>query len=339
MADAEFILAELVAALAALPSNIIAHVEPPREFRIFRAGRNETRKGVFTFDAEAAKSVQSRSEVWGVEHAIDYNHAMIANAAATPAPDEAGKAAGWFRLALRDGELWAVDVRWTPAAARAISAGEWRYISPYFSHTKEGRVIELLNVAITNLPATNKLDPLVALSVVSDTGCVHTEDNRRMDKALLTALGLAETASDADVAVRIAALVQSEAASKANVAKLSADVARLEGELATERTSKLSEEIEAAVKAGKLMPALREWAINTAKTAPETIRAYLNTAAPVVQIENQGERKPAENPSNKSTVALTADDKHVLSLLSVSGLDENKFAENRAKYDAERRGN
>lgn len=126
------------------------------------------------FDAAAAKSVMAEYAKHGADLMIDYDHASLADAAIDSAL--AGRAAGWFDLELRNGELWAVNVRWTPAADAALRAKEWRYTSPAFAIDNKGRVTRLLNVAITNLPATRRLDPLMAASagkkmiMASDTG-------------------------------------------------------------------------------------------------------------------------------------------------------------------------
>jgi phage I-like protein len=109
-------------------SSAVASDEPPKEFKIFSAGKVETTKGTFTFDDVAAKSVMAEYAKHGTDLMIDYDHASLADAAIDPAL--AGKAAGWFDLELRNGELWAVNVRWTPAAEAALRAKEWRYTSP-----------------------------------------------------------------------------------------------------------------------------------------------------------------------------------------------------------------
>lgn len=137
--------------------------EPPSEFRIFAAGANETVKGMIVFDEAAATSVMAEYEAHGIELPIDYDHAMLGGTSADPAL--AGRAAGWFTLEVRNGELWAVNVRWTEPAAEALRRKEWRFMSPAFQTDESGRVLSLLNVAITNLPATRRLEPLMAASM------------------------------------------------------------------------------------------------------------------------------------------------------------------------------
>jgi hypothetical protein len=65
---------------------------------------------------------------------------------------------------VRAGELWATRVRWTPGAAAAVAAGEWKYVSPTFITDEDARITELINCALTNLPATKRMAPLVAAS-------------------------------------------------------------------------------------------------------------------------------------------------------------------------------
>ncbi len=139
----------------------VAGDEPPTEFRIFTAGTVETSKGTFTFDAASAAAVMAEYAKHGTDVMIDYDHAALAELAIDPAL--AGRAAGWCGLEVRNGELWAVNVRWTPPAAEALKAKEWRYMSPAFTH-RDGVINGLLNVAITNMPATRNLEPLIAAS-------------------------------------------------------------------------------------------------------------------------------------------------------------------------------
>lgn len=136
----------------------------PSEFRIFRAGENETTKGTFLFDDASAASVLAEYEAHGIDVMLDYDHASLDTMAARD-PAQAGKAAGWCKIEVRNGELWAVNVRWTPPAAEALQAKEWRFMSPAFQTDEAGRITSLLNVAITNLPATRRLEPLIAASM------------------------------------------------------------------------------------------------------------------------------------------------------------------------------
>lgn len=137
--------------------------EPPDAFRIFSSGNVETTKGTFTFDAKAAALVLAEWKRHGSELMIDYDHASLLVGAD---PAQSGKAAGWFNLEVRADGLYAVNVRWTPLAADALRRKEWRYMSPAFTTDESGRVTSLINVALTNLPAIRRLEPLMAASLV-----------------------------------------------------------------------------------------------------------------------------------------------------------------------------
>jgi phage I-like protein len=72
--------------------------------------------------------------------------------------------AGNFDLELRPDGLWATNIHWTPRAEGYLRAGEYLYFSPAFAHDADGRVTRLVNIALTNLPATFGQEPLVAAS-------------------------------------------------------------------------------------------------------------------------------------------------------------------------------
>ena len=136
----------------------------PSEFRIFRAGWNDTEKGSVLFDAEAANSVMASAAKWGVDFMIDLEHQAVTSA--TPPEPTARDARGWFRVELRAGELWAVNVKWTEDGAARLLSKRQRYISPAFSYDPEtSRVLSLLNVAIVAMPATHEAQPLMAASM------------------------------------------------------------------------------------------------------------------------------------------------------------------------------
>jgi phage I-like protein len=133
---------------------------PPSEFRIFAVGLNRSTKGDFVFDDEAAASVMRQYGDHGVDLSIDYDHAAL-QAGAVPA-------AGWCKLEVRNGELWATSVKWTPRGHAALEDGEWRYYSPLFEYDEETRrVRKLINVAITNTPALYGVNALVAASALA----------------------------------------------------------------------------------------------------------------------------------------------------------------------------
>lgn len=221
--------------------------EPPSEFRIFAAGEIETTKGTFLFDATAAASVIAEYEAHGIDLMVDYDHASLGSEH-SPDPAQAGKAAAWFNLEVRDGELWAVNVRWTPRAAEALRQKEWRFMSPAFGADAEGRITSLLNVAITNLPATRRLQPLMAAkrAVVALGG---TMDPNLVQKAL-DALEAGDSAAALDLLKQlIAAAAAGGADPDANTEDAPPPVGDGGADEATEPPAQMSSEDKAAVAA------------------------------------------------------------------------------------------
>lgn len=153
---------EMVGGLITVALNALADSErkPPTEFKIFPYGTVDTTKGTFKFTPEACDALLEERARHSADVQIDYDHLAIESAK----PGD-GKAAGWCTLEKRDDGLWAVNVRWTPAAAQMLSDGEYRYFSPFFGATKrEKLIVMLMNIAITNLPATYNIEALVAAS-------------------------------------------------------------------------------------------------------------------------------------------------------------------------------
>jgi hypothetical protein len=131
---------------------------------IFPLGRMiTTLKGTFILTDEGAREVMQRYVEHGTDLHFDYEHLSIEPE--KNANPELAAAAGWFDLELRPDGLWATNIRWTPRAEKMLRDGEYRYISPAFHADEEGQIHELVNVALTNLPATDNLNALVAASM------------------------------------------------------------------------------------------------------------------------------------------------------------------------------
>lgn len=153
------------------PSSAVHQPTPaPSEFLIWAFGDVEcvhlTPDGLedstYLFDEEGGDAVMARWRDYGNRLSIDYDHLATKGGRAGD-----GKAAGSFVPDLRADGLYATDIKWTPAAAEEISNGEWLYFSPVFTFDEEGRIISLVNLALTNVPATKNLRPLVAATALA----------------------------------------------------------------------------------------------------------------------------------------------------------------------------
>jgi phage I-like protein len=172
--------------------------EPPKEFVIFPAGRVQTAKGNFLFDDIASKMVMADYEQAGIRRMVDLEHLSTDPNAPNYDPD----ARAYFDLELRNGQLWAINVEWSPDGDNRIRTGKQRYISPAFAFDKvTKRITSLYNVAIVAIPATYDMPALVAASKRSGQPMAALSFEVKMPdemKKICSALGLADDATVED---------------------------------------------------------------------------------------------------------------------------------------------
>jgi hypothetical protein len=186
---------------------IAVNESPPSEFRIFKAGENSTLKGTFLFDDEAARLVMAAYEAHGVLPMIDLEHLSLEDPEKSVNFDP--DARGWVHIELRNGELWAVGVTWTPDGEARLREKRQRYISPAFTFDEETRrITALVNIAITALPATDHTPALVAASRRQTLAAYGESMTPEQFAALAEALGLGADANVEDVVATVAAMVK-----------------------------------------------------------------------------------------------------------------------------------
>ncbi len=153
--------------------------QPPTEILLFPLGETQAtkfggyRESVFLTEANGQAIVEEWSRR-GITGHFDYNHAVITDSpSGTPS-------AGAFDLEMRSDGLWVVNIRWTPKMLEYFKAKEMQYYSPYFETTEgdDGKpyVTALLNVAITNWPATDQQKPLIALKATTQPKQAKTQN-------------------------------------------------------------------------------------------------------------------------------------------------------------------
>lgn len=194
---------------------------------------------------------------------IDYEHAS--EDWDIPA-DGGAPAAGWIEeLELRDNGIWG-RVSWTPKGADRVANKEYRFLSPvFFFDSVTLEVIALCSVGLVHLPNLN----LVALNR-------RGEAQEQPMKTVLAALGLAETATEADAIKAINALRDerqkalnaSEAPSlekfvpraqhDETVKALNEAKIKLDAHEKATNEARVSDLIDGAVKAGKIAPAAKD---------------------------------------------------------------------------------
>jgi phage I-like protein len=88
-------------------------------------------------------------------------------------------------------------------------------------------------------------------------------------------------------------------------------------QLKTERASEIAEkQLDLALRAGKITPAMKDWALEYAKSDPKGFEAYVANAPKIVPI---GEKLEHESEGTKTeTIQLTTEDKQMAVLMGVS---------------------
>lgn len=175
-------------ALLAAMATELPDGDVPTEIRLLPAGTFRTRPhdGRGPWSVKDADAIVSATKALKLDLPIDYDHQTQRSADnGKPAP-----AAGWIKdVFARDGEIWA-RVEWTKPGLKRLKRREYRYVSAVFFHDKAGVVTRIHGAALTNDPA------LYMEAIVS----ASTEMEDQLDpKELRKALGLPETATDAEV--------------------------------------------------------------------------------------------------------------------------------------------
>lgn len=335
------------------PENIVA--VPPEWIQLLPAGEFRGRDGRGPYRNDDPEAIIRATVAYqaGADMPMDYDHQLEYSARnGQPAP-----ASGWI-VELKNqfgGAVWG-RVRWTEKAAAHIKAREYRYLSPVFRHTADGRIVRIESAALTNVP---NLD-LVALASRQrgDEAQPHTrEEDMDLKKMLTGILGLPADSADDAVTAKVQGLVtaaHSAGAGMATIAKAvgapdgaTADVIATEVRALASRAtapdpakfvpiamyqeastalSGLRKEmaassakslVEEAKATHKVSPAMEEWAQGYAEKDPEGFKAWMSASAPVVPT---GSQTPEGTPPS-GTGKLSDTDRAVCAQLGIAEAD------------------
>lgn len=303
----------------------------------------------------AAEAVIAHTKAYAgkMELAVDYDHQT--ELAAVKGVGGRAPAAGWISaasLTVEDDGIYGT-VEWTPAATAALSAREYRYLSPTFWNDKAGNVLVIKGAGLVNIPAIDALASLAATDLNPETqmdyskiatalGLAATateaeilaaiaklagEDVGEMVATAATALGLATTASLKDIlgAATTAATKTLEIDPKAFVPM--AAFLELQASVASFQTDKTADAVTAALAAGKLSPAMKDWGLALCKSDPAAFAAFVDKA-PVI-VGGAGADLGAKPDFDGTAATLTETE---LATASALGLTPAAFAT--AKKDA-----
>lgn len=219
-------------------------------------------------DAEAV----IRASLPGLEFlCVDFNHAVMHDDG-RPKP-----AAGWIKALEARAGFIVGRVEWTPSGVDALRNREYRFISPMFTHDKEGTIIAILGAGLTNTPALR-----VLAAVASAEGPpVMSQDPF---PALCAALGLPADATPEAALARAEALTRQQPDPSAYIAR--ADVDALLATAAEERRrhneERVARKIEAASLAGKVVPAIKAWAVALCRKDEASFDEFVAKMPPIV---------------------------------------------------------
>lgn len=332
----------------------------PDSFRLLPYGRFRSADGSgrpvdvpagWFLDLPAAQRIVDAAQARAGQMVLDYEHqTLLAADNGQPAP-----AAGWVgRLEARADGLYAVDVTWTERAAAMIVAREYRYVSPVFQYDRPtGTVLSLAHVALTNDPGLDGLTDLAALKSLGAAAAAallpapNVFTKEKPMKELLTALGLTETATEAEALSALAALKNTHgtelAALKAaapdparfvatatlsavqgQLAATNAELAALKAQVAEDEVDKV---VSAALDAGQLIPATENWARELGKSDLAALKAFV-AAAPVVVAPGQSQSGGAAGMGAGAGATGTPGTAtgEELAVMKALGLDAGQFA-------------
>lgn len=214
----------------------------------------------------------------GIDLAIDVNHSTDLQAP----QGKAAPAVGWVsKLAKNDaGEIWG-EVAWTDEGKALVLSRAYRYISPVFAYDPDSREIQaLIGAGLTNRPNL-RLQALNQESTPAAKVAGITKEDISM-KMLCAALGLPETATEAELVQAINA-IKTKPGTAANAQAVDLAVYAPRADLALmEQRALNAEKTLADLKAGDLAKRSEDAvdaAIKDRKIAPASKAAYLAMCA------------------------------------------------------------
>ncbi len=298
----------------------------------------------FEVDPESLAELVQAFSARGTDLVIDYEHQSLKGVQAP--------AAGWIKdLEVREDGLWA-KVEWTEQAEEYLRRREYRYFSPVLRLDPESRrPLELMNVALTNVPAIRGLTPLVAkwggearepmlhgaLELKAGEGGADREAdgvNPGLAQELKARLGLEPEAPAGALWRKSVELLQELAHNlglpgEANVSQIKGGMEALKA--GEKRLKPLQAEVEAlkaqmlematvqtveeAMMAGKISPAQKDWALTYCRRDPESFKTYVDKAPRVVPV---GERLNLGEAIGRKHQGLTPEELAVCRAMNLS---------------------
>lgn len=207
---------------------------------------------------------------------VDFDHAMESKDHSRAAP-----AAGWIeKIEAREDGLWGF-VSWTSEGREKIAGRMYRFISPVFTHTKDGEIKAILRAGLTNTPAIEM--EAVAASEDTSSDMDDAEGMRQFVKDLFKALSIDPSTPFEEALEAVRKAVSAPAKAQASSMPME-DLANM---LLSKTREDAAQEAETAVATamaqGALPPALKDWGTALASSDPKSFRDFV-TRSPLKAI-------------------------------------------------------
>lgn len=306
-------------------------------------------RGPFRVEDPANVIASTRALAMAAGLPIDYDHATDFGApAGRPAP-----AAGWIvEFAVRSGAVWG-RVEWTARAAAAIAAREYRYVSPVFQFDPaSGCVTRLLRAGLTNNP--NLYLTAIAAAVIHAASPEESMMEEFLNK-LREILGLEPGAAPEQVLAAVRDLAAGndndghdggvaggDAAANAGaldparfvaIAEFQKALTELNAMRAERARDRAAHAVDEATRAGKLVPAQREWAIAYCAADPAGFSSFIARQPAILGAASGFDGEPPMAPgASGARNSLGATELAICSQLGVSAADFVRRKNGRADF-------
>ncbi len=331
-------MTELLATCSiALPSG------PPKLVHLLPFGTHRGRdgKGPYTVrDKEHAAQIIAATKTYqrGADLPVDYEHQNQLRPDLTVKP-----ASGWIKpdsLVVGPNGIWG-SAEWTATASQGIAKKEFRYFSPVFTHDQQGDVIRIVGGALTHFPnleltalasqgATMPGDTmtsakaLLGLDGADDATFLKCcGDLAKLTKAFVTRLGLpAETGASGLLEALTQKFPEKTATASQDlhvIAAIQAVASQANAYREQLSQAQVDKAVSAAMTAGKLSPAMEEWATALASQDPTSFAAFTAAMPPIFAnlFKSDFAGRPF-SPQTDDPTGLTAGQLAVCSQMGVS---------------------
>ncbi|QFQ88260.1 hypothetical protein F8A10_12140 [Paracoccus kondratievae] len=331
-----------ICAAVAVPADPAEWIElmPVGEFRL---GDGRARLALRLDDPETVIRTSLASAAGGILP-IDFDHRSFAKQG-----EQDSRAAGWITGMKAEGGRIMASVEWTAEGRAALEGRSYRFLSPVFKNRKDGQVVLIEGAGLVNIPALPQLRQLASKEISMDpieqiAGVLGLAADKPEDiVARVTALATAETQL---ASITKAAGVEGEDAVTQICAKLAekapdpgafvpmATFQEVQTQLASLQKDVSKDKADAALErareAGKLTPAMEEWATQLASKDLASFESWAASAPVMVELGTRklaGKQPPAPSPDKLTDIELQ--------MASAMGVSEEDFL---ATRNAEQKG-